>query len=95
MKKKEKPSQTALKVALNVIALSHVEKMKDILPEGIVSATSGLLSNSNATSSRRLEKYLSPNILKIYKKFDWMLPGQFEVFGHRKAFFNVKFLMQY
>ena len=88
MKKKEKPSQTALKVALNIIALSHVDKMKNILPEGIVTTTSELLINSEAISLRRLKKYLSPKILKFYKKFDWMLPGQFEVFGYRKAFFE-------
>ena len=88
MKMKIKPSQTALKVGLNIIALSHVKKMKGVLPDGIVSATSELLKNSEATTLKRIEKHHSPKILKIYKKFDWMLPGQFEVFGHRKAFFE-------
>lgn len=88
MKSKKKPSQTALKVGLNIIALSHVEEMKNVLPEGIVKITSELLIKSKATSLRRLEKHLSPKIVKTYKKFDWLLPGQFEVFGYRKAFFE-------
>jgi methyltransferase (TIGR00027 family) len=88
LKKKQKASQTALKVGLNIIALQHVDKMKDILPEGIVEATYQLLSASGATSQKRLNKHLSPEIVSLYKKFDWILPGQFEVFGFRKAFFE-------
>ena len=67
MKMKIKPSQTALKVGLNIIALSHVKKMKGVLPDGIVSATSELLKNSEATTLKRIEKHHSPKILKIYK----------------------------
>lgn len=88
MKKKVKPSQTALKVGLNIIALSHVKEMKGVLPDGIVSATSDLLKSSGATNLKRIEKHHSPKIVKLYKKFDWMLPGQFEVFGYRKSFFE-------
>ena len=36
--KKGKPSQTALKVALNIIALGQVDSMKKVLPDGIVQA---------------------------------------------------------
>jgi len=25
-------------------------------------------------------------MVSIYEAFDWMIPGQFEAFGHRKAF---------
>lgn len=85
-KKKEKPSQTALKVALNIIALGNVPEMKTILPKGIVKTTSELLRASGATSVRRIEKHLTPKIVSLYKKFDWLLPGQFEAFGYRKVF---------
>lgn len=66
MAKKVKPSQTALKVALNIIALSHVKEMEGILPEGIVSATSDLLKSSRATTHKRIEKHHSPKIVKLY-----------------------------
>lgn len=39
MKKKVKPSQTALKVVLNIIALDNVEEMRSVLPEGIIDKT--------------------------------------------------------
>jgi methyltransferase (TIGR00027 family) len=83
-----KPSQTALKVALNIIALSHVEFMKNVLPDGIVQATTDLLMATGATSQKRIEKHQSPKIVSLYKKFDWFLPGQFETIGYRKAFFE-------
>ena len=86
--KKDKPSQTALKVALNIIALSHVESMKKVLPDGIVKATSDLLLATGATPRKRIEKHQSPKIVSLYKKFDWFLPGQFETIGYRKAFFE-------
>jgi methyltransferase (TIGR00027 family) len=91
--KKVKPSQTALKVALNILALSHVESMKKVLPDRIVQATSDLLIAANATSQKRIEKHRSPKIVSLYKKFDWFLPGQFESIGYRKAFFedNVRY----
>ena len=90
--KKVKPSQTALKVALNIIALGNVPEMENILPGGIVSTTSELLRNSGATSAKRINKHHSPKIVSLYKKFDWLLPGQFKAFGFRKAFceHNVK-----
>jgi methyltransferase (TIGR00027 family) len=86
--KKDNPSQTALKVALNIIALSHLESMKKVLPEGIVKATSDLLKAAGATTQKRIKKHQSPKIVSLYKKFDWILPGQFESFGYRKAFFE-------
>jgi len=87
-KKRRRGSQTALKVGLNILALQHVDNMNNILPEGIVDATSQLLTASAATTQRRINKHNSPKIVSLYKKFDWMLPGQFEVFGYRKAFFD-------
>ena len=86
--RKKKPSQTAIKVALNVIALSHLDSMKNVLPDGIVQASADLLKASEAAPWKRIERHQSPKILSLYKKFDWLLPGQFETFGYRKAFFE-------
>ena len=84
--KKNKPSQTALKVALNIIALGNVDSMKNVLPDGIVEATADLLKAAGAVSQKTIEKHQSPKIVSLYKKFDWLLPGQFETFGYRKSF---------
>lgn len=84
--KKNKPSQTALKVSLNIIALRNVPEVANILPEGIVETTSKLLSASEATPQRRIDIHHKPRITSLYKKFDWLLPGQFESFAYRKAF---------
>jgi len=84
--KKNKPSQTALKVALNIIALRNVPEVANILPEGIVETTSKLLGASRATPQRRIDIHHKPKITSLYKKFDWLLPGQFESFAYRKAF---------
>jgi methyltransferase (TIGR00027 family) len=88
MAKKRKPSHTALKVGLNIIALSNIKEMENILPNGIVDTTSELLLNAEAVSLKQINKHKSPKIVKLYKKFDWLLPGQFEAFGHRKAIFE-------
>ena len=84
--KNKRPSQTALKVSLNIIALRNVPEVANILPEGIVETTSKLLSASEATPQRRIDIHHKPKITSLYKKFDWLLPGQFESFAYRKAF---------
>ncbi len=85
---KKKPSQTALKVALNLIALSHVEEDKGLLPESIVTATIELLEKSGAVKESMLRKHLNPSIVKWYKLFDKITPGQFYSFASRKTFFE-------
>lgn len=82
----EKPSQTALKVAMNIVTLSAKPGMSEILPTGIVEATSELLLESGIVGRRSIRWARSPKMVAIYKAFDWMLPGQFEAFGYRKAF---------
>lgn len=81
-----KPSQTALKVALNIVTLSAKPDMSAILPSGIVDATSKLLLESGVAGKRTIRWTRSSKMVAIYEAFDWMLPGQFEAFGHRKAF---------
>ena len=84
--RKNKPSQTAYKVALNVVTLGAKPEMDEILPPGIVDATERLLIASGAASATMVRWSHSRRMVSVYEAFDWMLPGQFEAFGHRKAF---------
>jgi len=83
---KDKPSRTALKVALNTLTLAAKKGMDEILPAGLVEATETLLVGSGAAGARTVRWSRSPKMVSVYEAFDWMLPGQFEAFAHRKAF---------
>ena len=84
--RKDKPSRTASKVALNIVTLGAKPGMDRILPPGLVEATEALLVASGAAGDRAVRWSRSPRIVSVYEAFDWMLPGQFEAFAHRKAF---------
>ena len=84
--RKDKPSRTALKVAFNIVTLGSKPGMEAILPAGIVDATRKLLVASGAAGERTVKWSQSQTSVAIYEAFDWMLPGQFEAFAHRKAF---------
>ncbi|MBN2292652.1 MAG: class I SAM-dependent methyltransferase [Pirellulales bacterium] len=84
--KKEKPSKTAYKVALNILALGAKPEMAGILPSGIVNATEKLLISSGVASAKTVRLYRSRRMVRVYEFFDWMMPGQFEGFACRKAF---------
>lgn len=84
--RKNKPSRTAYKVALNVITLGAEPGMQEILPPGIVDATANLLIASGVIGKRAVRWSRSRRMVSVYKAFDWMLPGQFEAFAYRKAF---------
>jgi methyltransferase (TIGR00027 family) len=84
--RKDKPSRTALKVAFNIITLGSKTGMEAILPSGIVDATRKLLVASGVAGERTVKWAQSQTSVAIYEAFDWMLPGQFEAFAHRKAF---------
>jgi methyltransferase (TIGR00027 family) len=84
--RKDKPSRTALKVAFNIVTLGSKPEMEAILPSGIVDATRKLLVASGAAGERTVKWAQSQTSVAIYEAFDWMLPGQFEAFAHRKAF---------
>ena len=84
--RKDRPSRTALKVALNTVTLGSKPGMEAILPAGIVDATRKLLVASGAAGERTVKWSQSQTSVAIYEAFDWMLPGQFEAFAHRKAF---------
>ncbi|MFC1580241.1 class I SAM-dependent methyltransferase [Thermodesulfobacteriota bacterium] len=83
---KNKPSRTAYKVALNIVTLGAKPGMEAFLPPGIVHATRRLLVASGAVGEKTVKWAQSQRAVSIYEAFDWMLPGQFEAFAHRKAF---------
>ena len=84
--RKDKPSRTALRVAFNIVTLGSKPAMDAILPTGIMEATRKLLVASGAAGERTVKWAQSQTSVAIYEAFDWMLPGQFEAFAHRKAF---------
>ena len=84
--RKDKPSRTACKVALNVVTLAAKPGMDRILPPGVVDATEKLLVASGAAGAGTVRWARSQRMVSVYEAFDWMLPGQFEAFAHRKAF---------
>ena len=60
--------------------------MEEVLPSGIVDATATLLVESGAVGATTARWSRSRKMVSVYKAFDWMMPGQFETFAHRKAF---------
>lgn len=84
--RKARPSKTARKVALNIVTLGAKPGMQEVLPPGIVDATARLLVESRAAGATGVKWSRSRKIVIVYKAFDWMMPGQFEAFAHRKAF---------
>jgi methyltransferase (TIGR00027 family) len=77
---------TARKVALSIIALGAKPGMDRFLPSGILQATETLLVASGVVGARAVRWSHSKLVVSIYEAFDWMMPGQFEAFAHRKAF---------
>jgi methyltransferase (TIGR00027 family) len=84
--RKNKPSKTARKVALNVVTLGAKPGMDKVLPPGVVEATARLLVASGAVGAAVVRWSRSRRAVAVYEAFDWMMPGQFEAFAHRKAF---------
>ena len=83
---KERPSNTARKVALNIVTLGSKQGMEKVLPPGVADATAKLLMESGAAGRRALRFSRSRMAVSIYLAFDWMMLGQFEAFAYRKAF---------
>ncbi len=83
-----RPSRTALKVALTILTLGEKPGMGSVVPPGIIEATRRLLVASGAASEMQVMSARSRQMVWVYDAFDWMLPGQFEAFAYRKAFFE-------
>jgi len=79
-------SRTARKVALNILALGSRRGMEHILPPGIAESTAELLVASGVAGPGTIRFARTRMAVAIYLAFDWMMPGQFEAFAHRKAF---------
>jgi methyltransferase (TIGR00027 family) len=60
--------------------------MEEVLPDGIVDATARVLVAAGVVSDRAIRFARSRSAVAVYEAFDWMMPGQFEAFAHRKAF---------
>lgn len=84
--KHERPSTTARKVALNIVSLGAKPGMEEVLPPGVVDSTARLLVAAGVVGERAVRFARSRWAVAIYEAFDWMMPGQFEAFAHRKAF---------
>lgn len=84
--RQNRPSKTAYKVSLNIVTLGAKPGMDKILPPGIVEATERLLIASGAVGSRTVKWSRTKTMVSVYEAFDWMLPGQFVAFAHRKSF---------
>ena len=84
--RKDKPSNTAYKVAMNIVTLGAKPGMGEVLPPGIVEATEQLLFASGVAGATSIRWSRSRRMVSVYEAFDWMMPGQFEAFAHRKAF---------
>lgn len=83
-----RPSRTALKVALATVALGAKAGMENVLPPGITQATARLLVESGLVRATTIRWAGSSRAVSMYEAFDWLLPGQFEAFAYRKAFFE-------
>ncbi len=84
--RKNKPSKTARKVALNIVTLGAKPGMDRVLPPGVAEATATLLVASGAVGAAAVRLSRSRRAVTVYEAFDWMMPGQFEAFAHRKSF---------
>lgn len=82
----DKPSRTAYKVSMNIVTLGAKPGIERILPEHTVRSTKELLIASGVVGERTVRWTQSRLMVSVYDSFDWMLPGQFEAFAHRKAF---------
>ena len=84
--REDKPSKTAYKVAMNILTLGVKPGMDRYVPPDVLEATAELLVSSGAAGKRSVQWARSERMLAIYEALDWMMPGQFEAFAHRKAF---------
>lgn len=84
--RKDKPSMTARKVALALVALGAKKGMEKVLPPGAAEATAEMLVASGAVRAMTVRLTRSPGTVALYEAFDRLLPGQFVAFGERKAF---------
>jgi len=88
--KKDRISQTALKVALGLITLSIKDDWAERLPTGLVEISERLLlaSGSPGYGPRLMRASKKQWMVKVYEIQDRLMPGQWQGFGHRKIFID-------
>jgi methyltransferase (TIGR00027 family) len=81
-------SQTALKVAHNLVTLSAKDDWAQRLPADLAGMSERLLlaSGSPSFGPRMMRISKGPWMIRAYELGDLLMPGQFEGFGHRKIF---------
>ena len=86
--KQGRVSQTALKVAVSLVTLSVKDDWAQRLPAGLVEMSERLLvaSGSPGYSPRMMRLSKRRWMIRAYEFADFLMPGQFEGFGHRKIF---------
>lgn len=84
--RKDVPSRTARKVAINVVMLGSQSGTDRLLPSGSAEATARLLVAAGAVRERTVRLAQRPSMVGFARWFDWMMPGQFEAFARRKQF---------
>jgi O-methyltransferase involved in polyketide biosynthesis len=86
--KQGRVSQTALKVAHNLVALSAKDDWAERLPAGLAEMSERLLlaSGSPGFGPRMMRISKGPWMVRAYKLQDLLMPKQFEGFGYRKIF---------
>jgi len=84
--RKDKPSRTAIKVTVSVVTLGAKPGAERMLPAGLLDASEKLLLASGVVGETAIRLTKSPRMVAVYEAFDWLLPGQFEALGERKAF---------
>lgn len=86
--KQGRASQTALKVAHNLVTLSAKDDWAQRLPVGLAEMSERLLraSGQPAFGPRMMRASKRPWMIRAYELGDLLMPGQFEGFGYRKIF---------
>ena len=86
--KRGRVSQTALKVAHNLVTLSAKDDWAQRLPSDLAEMSERLLQASEQPGfgPRMMRASKGPWMIRAYRLQDFLMPGQFEAFGYRKIF---------
>jgi len=90
----DRVSQTALKVALNLITLNQKGDWAERLPEGLAELSEKLILAAELPiyGPRIMAMSKQRWMMSAYALGDLVMPGQFKGFGHRKCFVNEQVL---
>ena len=88
----DRPSETALKVALTMVTLQAKPGWKDKLPPGVAELSERLILSANAFGYSPALMRMSKRrwMVGFYNFADRIMPGMFEGLGERKIFMNAE-----